>query len=175
MVASPVTSPFTQRQSKASYSSRRFLEAVAVIVIYFAAARLGLSLASINANVSPIWPPSGLAIAAVILLGSRVWPAILIGAFLANYFTPVSLPVAAAIAIGNTLEAVTAGRFLRWFEFHRAMDRAKDVFLFVVASFLCTIISATLGTVSVYAGGFAAKESLDTLWWTWWLGDSVAQ
>jgi len=173
MVASPVTSPFTQRQSKTPYSSRRFLEAVAVIVIYFAAARLGLSLASINANVSPIWPPSGLAIAAVILLGNRVWPAILIGAFLANYFTPVSLPVAAAIAIGNTLEAVTAGRFLRWFEFHRAMDRAKDVFLFVVASFLCTIISATLGTVSVYVGGFAAKESLDTLWWTWWLGDSV--
>ena len=173
MVASPVTSPFIQRQSKVSHSSRRFLEAVAVIVIYFAAARLGLSLASINANVSPIWPPSGLAIAAVILLGSRVWPAILIGAFLANYFTPVSLPVAAAIAIGNTLEAVTAGRFLRWFEFHRAMDRAKDVFLFVVASFLCTIISATLGTVSVYVGGFAAKESLDTLWWTWWLGDSV--
>jgi signal transduction histidine kinase/integral membrane sensor domain MASE1/CheY-like chemotaxis protein len=173
MVASPVTSPFTQRQSKAPYSSRRFLEAIAVIVIYFAAARLGLSLASINANVSPIWPPSGLAIAAVLLLGNRVWPAILIGALLANYFTPVSLPVTAAIAIGNTLEAVTAGRVLRWFEFHRAMDRAKDVFLFVVASFLCTIISATLGTLSVYVGGFAAKESLDTLWWTWWLGDSV--
>ena len=173
MVASPVTSPFPQRQSKTSYSLRYFLEALAFVVVYFAAARLGLSLASINANVSPIWPPTGLAIAAVILLGNRVWPAILIGAFLANYFTPVSLPVAVAIAIGNTLEAVTAGRFLRWFEFHRAIDRAKDVFLFVVASFLCTIISATLGTFSVYAGGFAAKEALDTLWWTWWLGDSV--
>src|SRR6185369_16484325 len=122
MVASPVTSSFTQRQPKASYSSRRFLEAVAIIVIYFAAARLGLSLASINANVSPIWPPSGLAIAAVVLLGYRIWPAILIGAFLANFFTPVSIPVAAAIAIGNTLEAVAAARFLQWFEFRRAMD-----------------------------------------------------
>ena len=173
MVASPVTSSFPQHQAKTVYSFRFFIEALGVIIIYFAAARLGLSLASINANVSPIWPPSGLAIAAVILLGNRVWPAILIGAFLANYFTPVSLPVAAAIAIGNTLEAVTAGRFLQWFEFHRAIDRAKDVFLFVVASFLCTIISATLGTFSVYAGGFAATDTLDTLWWTWWLGDSV--
>jgi signal transduction histidine kinase/integral membrane sensor domain MASE1/ActR/RegA family two-component response regulator len=173
MVASPVTSPFPQHQSKTVYSFRFFLEALGVIVIYFAAARIGLSLASINANVSPIWPPTGLAIAAVILLGNRVWPAILIGAFLANYLTPVSLPVAAAIAIGNTLEAVTAARFLRRFEFHRAIDRAKDVFVFVVASFLCTIVSATIGTLSVYLGGFAAKESLDALWWTWWLGDSV--
>jgi len=173
MVVSPVTSPFPQRHSKASYSARHFLEALAVIVIYFAAARLGLSLASINANISPIWPPTGLAIAAVVLLGNRIWPAILTGAFLANFFTPVSIPVAAAIAIGNTLEAVTAGRFLRWFEFRRALDRARDVFLFVVASFVCTILSATIGTLSVYFGGYAARESLDVLWWTWWLGDSI--
>jgi signal transduction histidine kinase/integral membrane sensor domain MASE1/CheY-like chemotaxis protein len=173
MVVSPVTSPFTQRHLKASYSARHFVEGLGVVVIYFAAARLGLSLASINANVSPIWPPSGVAIAAVLLLGNRIWPSILIGAFLANFFTPASIPVAAAIAVGNTLEAVTAARLLRWFEFHRAIDRAKDVFLLVVASFACTIVSATIGTFSVYFGGFAAKESLDALWFTWWLGDSI--
>src|SRR5215813_11131269 len=173
MVASPVTSPFPQHQSKTALSFRFFLEAIGVLVVYFAAARLGLSLASINANVSPIWPPTGLAIAAVVLLGYRIWPAILVGAFLANFFTPVSIPVAVAIALGNTLEAVTAARFLQWFDFHRAIDRAKDVFLFVLASFLCTIISATLGTLSVYVGGFAAKEFLESLWWTWWLGDSI--
>src|SRR6476619_7436764 len=140
MVVSPVTSPFTQRQSKTSYSSRHLLEALIVIVIYFAAARLGLSLASINANVSPIWPPTGLAIATVVLLGYRIWPAILIGAFLANFFTPVSAPVAFAIAMGNTVEAVSAAYFLQFFDFHRALDRAKDVFAFVAASFVCTTL-----------------------------------
>lgn len=173
MVVSPVTSPFTQQQSKTAYSFRFFLEAFGVVVVYFAAARLGLSLASINANVSPIWPPSGLAIAAIVLFGYRISPAIFIGAFLANFFTPVSAPVAVAIAIGNTMEAVTAARFLQWFDFHRALDRAKDVFVFVVASFVCTTLSATIGTLSVYVGGFAARESLGALWWTWWLGDSI--
>jgi signal transduction histidine kinase/integral membrane sensor domain MASE1/ActR/RegA family two-component response regulator len=173
MVASPVTSSFTQHQSKSSYSFRRFLEVFGVIVVYFAAARLGLSLASINANVSPIWPPTGLAIAAVVLFGYRIWPAILVGAFLANFFTPVSTPVTVAIAVGNTLEAVIAGRFLQWFDFHRALDRAKDVFVFVVASLVCTTISATIGSLSVYFGGFAANVSVDSLWWTWWLGDSI--
>jgi len=173
MVVSPVTSPFPQQQSKTAYSFRFFLEAFAVIIIYFAAARLGLSLASINANVSPIWPPTGLAIATVVLLGYRIWPAILIGAFLANFFTPVSAPVAFAIAMGNTVEAVSAAYFLQFFDFHRALDRAKDVFAFVAASFVCTTLSATIGTLSVYFGGFATKESLDSLWWTWWLGDSI--
>jgi len=173
MVASPVSYPYPQHQSKSFFSFRSLLEAIAVISIYFAAARLGLSLASINANVSPIWPPTGLAIAAVVLLGYRIWPAILIGAFLANFFTPVSTPVAVVIAIGNTLEAVTAARFLHFFDFHRALDRAKDVFVFVAASFVCTTLSATIGTLGVYLGGFAARESLDSLWWTWWLGDSI--
>jgi len=173
MVASPVTSSFPQPQSKTTLSFRFFLEAFGVIIVYFAAARLGLSLASINANVSPIWPPTGLAIAAVVLLGFRIWPAILIGAFLANFFTPVSAPVAVAIAIGNTIEAVSAARFLQFFDFHRALDRAKDVFVFVAAAFVCTTLSATIGTLGVYFGGFATKESLDSLWWTWWLGDSI--
>src|SRR5262245_24591166 len=173
MVVSPVTSPFPQRESKTTYSVRFFLEAFAVVVVYFAAARLGLSLASINANVSPIWPPSGLAIAAVVLLGFRIWPAILVGAFLANFFTPVSAPVAGAIAIGNTLEALIAVRFLQRFGFQRALDRARDVFVLVASSLVCTTVSATIGSLSVYFGGFAARESLDSLWWTWWLGDSI--
>src|SRR5512144_1233398 len=86
MVVSPATSPFAHPQSKSSHSFRRLIEALAVVVVYFAAARLGLSLASINANVSPIWPPTGLAIAAIVLFGYRIWPAILVSAFLANFF-----------------------------------------------------------------------------------------
>jgi signal transduction histidine kinase/integral membrane sensor domain MASE1/CheY-like chemotaxis protein len=173
MVVSPNTSAFPQRQAITSTYFRRSLEALAVVVIYFGAARLGLSLASINASVSPIWPPTGVAIAAVVLLGYRIWPAILVGAFFANLLTPVSIVVAASIAIGNTLEAVSAGLLMQWLGFHKTLDRARDVFIFVVAAMICTTVSATIGTFSVYFGGNAAGADLDYLWSTWWLGDCV--
>jgi integral membrane sensor domain MASE1 len=85
---------------------------LAFATIYFFAARLGLSLAFGHTSISPVWPPTGIALASTLLWGYRIWPGILLGAFVANAaLTPVSLPVAAAIAVGNTLEAL-AGRFL---------------------------------------------------------------
>ena len=81
---------------------------VLVAATYFGAAELGLSQAFIHANVSPVWPPTGVAIAAVLLLGYRISPAILPGAFVANIETGVSVVTAGGIAAGNTLEALTA-------------------------------------------------------------------
>src|SRR5437870_13872533 len=118
---------------------------LAVAILYFLAAKLGLSLASVHTNVSPVWPPTGLAIAAILLLGYRVWPGVLLGAFLANLLTPVPVGVALAIAVGNTLEALTAGVFLRSINFHNSLDRARDVFKFLIAAMICTIIAATIG------------------------------
>src|SRR2546425_13319340 len=84
--------------------------------VYFLAAKLGLSLAFLNASVSPVWPPTGVAIALVFLLGYRSAPGVLLGALIANYFlTDVSLATAAGISIGNTLEATTAVDLLRPF------------------------------------------------------------
>src|SRR5258706_2524511 len=91
---------------------------LAVAAVYFAAAKLGLSLAFLHVSVSPVWPPTGIAIAAVLWLGYRISPAILLGAFLANLAT--GEPVATAgIAIGNTLEALSAAFLLhRFVGFH---------------------------------------------------------
>ncbi len=87
----------------------------AVGIAYFVLAKLGLRLASVNPSASPIWPPTGLALAAVLLGGLRVWPAILAGAFAANATTAGTLETAAVIALGNTLEAVTGGFLIeRW-------------------------------------------------------------
>src|SRR2546426_9054257 len=84
--------------------------------VYFLAAKLGLSLAFLNASVSPVWPPTGLAIAVVLWLGYRAAPGVLLGALLANYLlTDVTVATATAISIGNTLEAVTAVYLLRRF------------------------------------------------------------
>ena len=84
-----------------------------VAAIYFAAAELGLSLASVHTNVSPVWPPTGIAIAALLIFGRRLWPAIFVGAFFANLVTHVSVLTVFSIAIGNTLEGLVAVYLLR--------------------------------------------------------------
>ncbi|HET9727425.1 MAG TPA: MASE1 domain-containing protein, partial [Gemmatimonadales bacterium] len=84
------------------------VEVAALAVVYYAAARLGLRYASIGQSISLVWPPTGLALAALVLLGRRAWPGIAAGAFFANAATSVPLWVAGAIAAGNTLEAVVA-------------------------------------------------------------------
>lgn len=144
-----------------------------VAAIYFSAARLGLSLASVHKNVSPVWPPTGVAMAAVLILGLRTWPGILLGALLANALTPVPLWVAAGIAFGNTLEALSAGLLLRSLDFRKSLDRAKDVFSFVVAALGCTMFSATIGNLVLCLSHSARWSDFGSLWTTWWLGDTV--
>ena len=152
----------------------RYLLTILVIAgLYFAAAKLGLSLASVHTNVSPVWPPTGIAIAAVLLLGYRIWPGILLGAFLANFLTPVPVAVSVAIAIGNTLEALSAGFLLRSLDFRNSLDRARDVLKFVIAVLICTMVSATIGTFSLCLGHAAKWADFGSLWMTWWLGDAV--
>src|SRR5256885_6425832 len=78
----------------------------ALTCIYFAAGKLGLSLAFVNASASAVWPPTGIALAVLLVLGYRAWPAILIGAFLVNISTSGSLAASLLIAVGNTLEGI---------------------------------------------------------------------
>ena len=84
------------------------LRVALLAAVYYAAARLGLRYASIGQSISLVWPPTGIALAALVLLGPGAWPGVALGAFLANAATPIPLPAAAGIAAGNTLEAVLA-------------------------------------------------------------------
>ena len=77
-------------------------------LVYFAAAKLGLSLAAVHSNVTPVWPPTGIAIAALLIFGRRVWPGVFLGALATNVLTDIPAASAIGIAIGNTLEAVVA-------------------------------------------------------------------
>src|SRR5437762_12023795 len=78
-------------------------------VAYFASGRFGLSLAFANPSASPVWPPTGLALAGVALMGYRVWPGIFAGAFLVNLSTTGGVASSLGIAFGNTLEALAGG------------------------------------------------------------------
>src|SRR5437588_6959678 len=112
--------------------SRRFstLPAIGILIfVYFIAGKFGLMLASLHVSASPVWPPAGIALAAILLFGYRAWPAIFVGAFLVNDFTAGNIGTSLAIAAGNTLEAICGGWLVnRFANGIHAFDRPQDVF-----------------------------------------------
>ncbi len=165
--------PRVEAGSAFSVSSALLIAIIAVA--YFVSAKLGLSLAPLHRNVSLAWPPTGIALAAVLLLGYRAWPGIALGAFLINASTGVGLAVAAGIAVGNTLEAL-AGAYLLWrvTGFRESLERLQDVLGFVtLGAAASTTVSATIGVASLCLGGAAPWSVYGDLWWQWWLGDAM--
>ncbi|MDB6064734.1 MAG: hypothetical protein JWR26_942 [Pedosphaera sp.] len=148
----------------------------ALAVIYFLAGKFGLSLAFINASASAVWPPTGIALAAVLLLGYRVWPAIALAAFLVNFTTAGSFATSLGIAAGNTLEALLGAWLVnRFAQGKDALEQPGAVFKFVVfAGMLSTMVSSTLGVATLCLGGFARWENYGAIWLTWWVGDLVS-
>ena len=157
------------------------IEVCVLAALYYGAARLGLLLSFENTNASPVWPPSGIAFAAVLLRGRRIWPGVLLGALLANVAVFAANQAAGmgaivviswCIAAGNTMEAVAASYFLQcWAGTQRPLDRAQDVFrLAVVAVFAC-MVSCTTGATTLCVSGLAPWQLYGTIWFTWWLGD----
>ena len=156
--------------------SPSYIARVAILtIVYFGAAKLGLSLAVMHANVSLVWPPTGIALAALLLFGSRLWPGVALGAFLVNVSTAVSLATAGGIAVGNTLEAVVGASLLRRVvRFRNSLGRLQDVLgLAILAAMLSTTVSATIGVASLCLGGAAPWALSGSLWWQWWLGDAM--
>ena len=156
--------------------ARQVLTNLVVAGLYFGAARLGLVLASVHGNVSPVWPATGVAIGCLLLGGFRLWPGIALGAFAANALTSVSLPVATAIGLGNTLEA-TAGAwiFIRCTAAfrQRELDYLAEPGGFVVTALVAPIISASCGVLALLAGDSIPWSIAGTLWLTWWVGDAL--
>jgi PAS domain S-box-containing protein len=142
---------------------------------YFGAAKLGLTMAFVAEQVTAVWPPTGIALAALLLFGYRVWPAIALGAFLANATANAPLATAAGIALGNTLEALAGAWLLRRLvRFDPALARVKDVLgLVVLAAGLSTMVSATVGVTSLCLGGVKPWAAFPAIWAVWWLGNAM--
>jgi diguanylate cyclase (GGDEF)-like protein len=155
---------------------REDLAIVAVLaVVYFGTAKLGLRFAFVNPSATALWPPTGVALAAFLIFGFRVWPGVFLGAFFANLTTAGTVLTSISIATGNTLEGVAGcyliGRFARG---PQAFERAQDIFKFAfLAGIVSTAISATVGVTSLSLAGFAGWREFGPIWRTWWLGDGV--
>jgi integral membrane sensor domain MASE1 len=146
---------------------------VGLAVVYYGAAKLGLSLAFETPSVTAIWPPTGIALAALVLFGPRLWPGVALGALAANAFTGVPLLTVLGITAGNTLEAlVGAYLLLRVVDFRPNLERVIDVvWLVLLGAVASTAVSATIGSASLLAGGEIDASDYGSVWRTWWLGD----
>ena len=147
---------------------------VLVGAAYYVGARIGLTLSLVEQNVTPLWPPTGIAVAAFLLFGRSLWPGIAVAAFAVNL--PISEgPLAAAVtAAGNTLAPLVAAMLLARVGFRRQLDRRQDalaiVFLGALASML---ISATIGAGTLVVSGAISSDNLVSAWTVWWTGDAM--
>ncbi|HEY5318836.1 MAG TPA: MASE1 domain-containing protein, partial [Solirubrobacteraceae bacterium] len=144
---------------------------LAVTVAYYGAAKLGLGLTFAHAGESAIWPAAGVALAAVLLGGYELLPAVALGAFLASVSTALPLGSVLGITAGNTLEALVGAALLRGIGFRGSLHRLRDVVALVaLAGFASTAVGATAGVASMLAGGAVAHSAIGLAWREWWLG-----
>jgi signal transduction histidine kinase len=158
-------------QSTVRYLLKIFL----ICVIYFITGRSGLNLGAVSTFATLVWPPTGISFAVLLLFGSELWPGIALGAFLVNYVTGATIPVAVGIASGNTLEAIAGVLLVRkFFIFNPKIERLKDALSFIVFAALgSTLISATVGTTSLLLGNKISFSAYLITWVTWWVGDML--
>lgn len=147
------------------------LQIALVFGLYVVLARWGLALEAINAFAAFIWPPTGLAIAAVYLLGYRIAPAIIFGALLVNYLTGAPFFVALTIGAGNAIEAIVAVWLLHSLRFSPLFNRMVDSFIFIAVALSATIVSATIGVSALTLSPLLELQDVPLTWLAWWIGD----
>lgn len=149
--------------------------AVAVALAYFVAAQAGLAFAVVGNTVTLVWPPSGIALVAILTFGYRMVPGIFAGAFLANSVAGLSPLLAAGIATSNTGEAlIGALLLLRVAKFHGDLRRRKDIFALIsLAAVASTTIGASFGSLALVVGDVVAPAGYPQVWLKWWLGDMM--
>jgi PAS domain S-box-containing protein len=156
-------------------SQRPFWYAAQVGVLaalYLVVAKLSLLLAIPPGYATAVWPPSGLAVAAILLAGNRLWPGVWLGAALANLTVQASGAAALLIGTGNVLEALVAAALIRrLIGVPHRFESGEDVFKFVAVAAAAATLAATIGVSTVAVTGTTRLTDFATNWWTWWQGD----
>jgi PAS domain S-box-containing protein len=147
-----------------------------LVAVYFLTGKLSEHLTFLNSNWSALWIPAGIALSAFLVLGYRIWPAILVGSFLVDVTAAASLGMAIGIAVVNTLEALVGAYLVnRYARGSRAFSKPQDVFRFTVfAGILATALGATAGVTLLCQQGLAGWPEFGAAWLAWWAGDAVS-
>ena len=147
---------------------------LALTALYFLAGRLGIMLAFGHPDATTVWPPAGLALAVFLVMGTRVWPAIYVGAFLVSITHHGGFIPSLFIATGSTWEGLIGAYLLqRYANGRQAFDRSRDVLRFTfLAALGSTLIGATFTATSLSLAGAASWSTYYNTWIAWWLGDA---
>lgn len=172
--SSRVVRAHTAECESAWLDSRWLGRAAMVAVVYFAAAKLGLSLASETRQVTAVFPPTGIALAALLLFGPRVWPGVFVGAFVANATSSEVVATAIGIAVGNTTAALVGWYGLRRvFAFDESLGCARDGYALVMVAAATPLVSATNGVCTLAMHGVVPWSAFWSVWRVWWVGDAL--
>ncbi len=145
-----------------------------IAALYVVLAKLGLFVATLNGNVSPVWPATGFAISIVFLLGRNFLIAIAAGAFIANFYTDAAFGAAVLIAIGNTAEAFIGSHLLALIKSRKVQWRDQiDTIGVIASSSVASVVSASVGTLALYFFGSITSDLIFPVWLTWWIGDCL--
>jgi integral membrane sensor domain MASE1 len=147
---------------------------LAVTVAYVVAGKLGLAISPVSSFATLVWPPTGVCLAALLIGGCRLWPAVAVGALVTNLWTGAPPLVACGIAVGNTLEAVVGALALRRIPgFRGSFDRFTEVIGLGLVAVGATTISATVGVGTLALGVVVPTAQLGRTWLAWWTGDVI--
>lgn len=149
---------------------------IAFGVVYTVVARFGLCLDPVSGFATLVWPSTGLALAALLLFGIRLWPGLFVGAFVVNLEVGATPIGALGIAVGNTSEALLGAYLMkRYGAEHGAFNRVRHVLALVLgAAVTSTVVSATVGVAALSLAGIISSVSeAVTTWRAWWLGDAI--
>ncbi|QLJ04393.1 MASE1 domain-containing protein [Streptomyces sp. NEAU-sy36] len=150
------------------------LEILVVAGLYYGSARLGLLQELVRRQVTPLWPPTGIAVASLLLRGPRLWPGIALGALLANLDLGPSFAALFLIVVGNTLAPLCSYALLRLAGFRHGLDRLYDALaLIFLGAFAGMLISATAGSGTLALSGALTTDRFWPTWWVWWTGDAM--
>lgn len=159
-----------------------FFRIIVLALLYFFSGRLGQLMAIPPGNVTPVWPPSGIGLAAIYLWGYRVWPGIFFGAFIANTWSIISfsnlgillnvIAAGSSIGIGASLQAIVGAYFINYIVTDENLFlKVKNVVFFLIIGILSCLINSIIGSTSLLLSGFVQKDAYFNTWLTWYLGD----
>ncbi len=152
---------------------------ILVAVVYFLSAYLGILLAFHDTYATPVWPPVGIGLAMMIILGPRTWPGIMIGSLISYMllfwltnisFGSGSILASTIISAGNTLE-ILVGYYLlqRFVSIQDPFQKTNHTFVFLLISLVMCLIGSTIGTYSFYINNYIQKDHIIQKWFFWWI------
>ena len=155
-----------------SHRSRLIIANLVLSLAYLATGKLGFMAPAFGSNITLIWLPAGIALAAVHRWGFGCWPGIVLGGIAVNWSIGTPFAVSSAIAVGNTIGAFFSAWVLNHYALHPAFDRKRDILILAAAGAAGTLLTSIFGVSALWLGG-ALEGGCVTALLTWWAGDFV--